>query len=90
MTQDFIVSPDVVSRELEKEQVLLDMTNGAYFGLNEAGSLIWKLFLENKNADQIAEKLVLEYQVTQEEAMKDITILFKTMQEKGLIKSRAD
>ncbi len=90
MIQDFIVSPDVVSRELEKEQVLLDMTNGAYFGLNEAGSLIWKLFLENKNADHIAEKLVVEYQVSYEEAIKDIATLFKTMQEKGLIKAKAD
>lgn len=85
----FEIPQDVVSRELEGEQVLLDMASGAYFGLNEAGSLIWKLLLESKSKAEITTEIVSSYEVTPEEATKDIEQLFSLMQEKNLLKIKA-
>ncbi len=83
------IPPDVVSRELEGEQVLLDMASGTYFGLNEAGSLIWKLLLESKSKAEITAEIVSCYDVTIDEASKDIEHLFSLMQEKKLLKIKA-
>lgn len=43
-------NPDVVYRQLEEEQggVLLHLESGEYHGLNDLGSLIWRL-IENES-----------------------------------------
>jgi hypothetical protein len=50
-------NPDVVFRSLEEEQggVLLHLESGEYHGLNDLGSLIWRL-IENESsfADVVA------------------------------------
>jgi hypothetical protein len=35
-------APDVLSRTLDGEAVLLDLQSGTYFGLNEVGTHIWE------------------------------------------------
>ena len=89
MMSQFEIPQDVVSRELEGEQVLLDMASGAYFGLNESGSMIWKLLLEAKSEAEITAEIVSSYDVNPEEATHDIEKLFALMQEKNLLKIKA-
>ena len=39
--QRFAVAPDVVSRVLDGEAVLLDLAAESYFGLNAVGTQVW-------------------------------------------------
>ena len=45
----YTASPDVVSREVAGEAVLLNLESGLYFGLNEVGSAIWQALDEGSH-----------------------------------------
>ena len=57
----FRLSPDVLYRDLEGQAVILDLSSGLYFGLNEVGTRIWTLIGEGRTVADIAQILSHEY-----------------------------
>jgi hypothetical protein len=81
------IHPDVVSRTLEGEEVLLQLETGAYFGLNEVGTIIWKSLQAGHSKDQILAQLEKIYAVPVPEAERDFDDLLGHLKMKGLILS---
>ncbi len=79
-------SPDVVHRELEGEAVLLDLSTGTYFGLNEVGTRIWSSLAEEGDTDRVVRALMDEYEVSEEQLRRDVEALVVQLAEKGLVK----
>jgi len=77
--------PDVLSRILDGEAVLLDLTSGTYFGLDEVGSEIWALIAEGTTVQAIQRKVTELYDVDDATARKDLEALVAEMQERGLV-----
>ena len=48
--QRLACAPDILSRILDGEAVLLDLASGTYFGLNPVGSRVWELISASKTA----------------------------------------
>ena len=46
LSDSITVSGDVVARDVGGEQVLLDLSSGQYFGLDNVGGRIWELLSE--------------------------------------------
>ena len=66
------IPPDVVFREVGDELVILDLTRGVYFGLNEVGTRAWRLLCEGRALDTAAATLAGEYDVSEGRCAADL------------------
>lgn len=81
------LSPDVVFRDLEGEAVILDLSSGTYFGLNEVGTRVWRLLDEGRHQSQIVEIVAAEYAADRETIARDVEGLLADLRSRGLIVS---
>ena len=81
----FRVSGDVLFQEVGGETVLLDLNSENYFGLDEVGTRIWTLVNEGRNAAEMVDLLLEEYEVDPETLDGDVKHLLKALVEAGLL-----
>ena len=55
--------PDVVSRVVSGEVLIVDLKSGHYFGLDPVGTRIWELIAEKGTFGGILEGIVAEFDV---------------------------
>lgn len=79
------IRPDVLSKHLQDETVLLDLASGTYFGLNEVGAAIWGWLKEQPTVSQLHQAVVDTFEVDAEVARADLEPLLESMLERGLI-----
>lgn len=79
------LSPDVVFRDLEGEAVILDLSSGIYFGLNEVGTRVWRLVDEGRHPSEIVEMVAAEYAADRETIARDIDRLLDDLSSRRLI-----
>ncbi len=82
----FVRSPDVVSRVLDGEAVLLDLASGKYLGLNDVATRVWELLGEGQTLAAIRAALLDEFDVAPEVLDGDLERLLGDMQARGLIR----
>lgn len=78
-------APDVVSRKVGDELVLLDLQRGVYFGLDEVGARIWALMLDNGDASTIVARLADEYEAPRRQLEEGVNQLLLELQSQGLL-----
>lgn len=61
MTQRYVVSPDVLFREVDGEAVLLNLDSETYFGLDPVGTRMWQVLTESPSLDDARTTLLAEY-----------------------------
>jgi hypothetical protein len=66
------VPADVLSQSVDGRVVVLNLTTGQYYGLNEIGSRIWSLLTEGSTLNQAAKTLLTEYSVVEERLRIDL------------------
>ncbi len=74
-----------VSSEVKGEQVILDLEDGTYYGLDTVGARIWVLLQEPRAAACICETIMAEYEVEQERCQRDVLALLLQLAERKLI-----
>ena len=82
--------PDVVSRRIAGEAVLVPVRSqvaeiDCLFTLNDMGSLVWDLLDGERSVSQIAEVICESYEVTAEEATRDLLGFLAALESAGLI-----
>lgn len=65
--------------------VLMDIQGGSMLTLNPIGSIIWRQLSEGKSPGQIAEHLVTEFRIPQEQALTDVNEFVQQLQAQQLI-----
>ena len=55
----------LIDGELDNNQIMMDLENGKYYGLNPVGKRIWELIEQPKTFDQIIESLLSEFEVSE-------------------------
>jgi Coenzyme PQQ synthesis protein D (PqqD) len=80
-------APDVLSRNLDGDTVLLDLESGTYFGLDAVGTRIWELVGQNQPLSTILEIILDEYDVDEQRARTDLLELLDALMAKGLIRA---
>ncbi len=83
--QTIQINPNVISRNLDGEEVLLHLETGAYFGLNEVGSFIWRKIQSGDAADEILKSVAEEFDSGSEQASKDFSDFIQQLKVKGLL-----
>jgi len=87
--QKVLFSERVFAQEVDGEMVLLDMADENYFGLDDVGSDIWRLFQEGKTLQQTHDALLEIYDVTSDELKRDIIEFVQKLVDAGLAKLQA-
>ncbi|MEL6581826.1 MAG: PqqD family protein [Cyanobacteria bacterium J06621_12] len=78
-------STNYLYSEIDSEAVILDVNSGTYFGLNEVSNRIWQLLQTPASESAIIEQILAEYDVSPEEAKKDLHNLLEEMLSTGLV-----
>ena len=79
------VSPSVYARVFGEEMVLLEFGKGEYFGLDAVGADIWRRLEAGDDIGTAADHIVEQYEVSREEALRDIVALVRQLQDHELL-----
>jgi len=80
------VTNDQISADLSGEAVVLQLSDGIYFKLNEVGTCIWQLLGEQpRQVSELVRAIMDEYAVDYDHCEADVITLLRRMSEKGLI-----
>lgn len=74
-----------MSRLVDDETVLLDLESGMYFGLDGVGKRIWESVSEGESLAETAAVIASEYEVEEEQALKDVLAFASDLVERGLL-----
>jgi hypothetical protein len=78
-------SSDVQGASLEGETVLLDLSTGRYYTLNQLGSIIWEHCTGHNTISDIHAVLCDRFEVLSEQALDDLVALINQLVQEGLL-----
>ena len=79
------IPPQVMSRLVDDETVLLDLESGMYFGLDGVGKRIWESISEGNSLSETAAIIAAEFEVDKERAQADLITFVSDLLERGLL-----
>lgn len=79
------ISEHTLFHELHGETVLLELSRGVYFGLDEVGTRVWQLLAEGRSLQETVAALVDEYDVSEEQGAEDLLALVRELEERRLV-----
>ena len=79
------IPPQVMSRLVGDETVLLDLASGMYFGVDGVGQRIWEAVAEGRSLAQAAAVIAAEYDVDEARAQKDVIEFASDLVARGLL-----
>jgi hypothetical protein len=87
MSSQTIATPNhVVSTEFQGgEGVLVDLNTKRYYQLNETAMLVWRGLEAGKSVDELRDQMVLEYDVSVEQANASVHRLLSDLQSRRLL-----
>ncbi len=84
LTSVVTVDPDVTSRDLGGEVVILNLETGVYFGLDQVGARIWRLIEDHGALAAVFAALRAEYDAAPAVLERDLLELVDQLCAKGL------
>jgi hypothetical protein len=87
-TSTVVAVPNQISSSLGEEAVILELTQGVYYGLNSVGARIWELLKEPRTAGEIRDVILDEYDAEPEAVTRDLLGLLTELADRGLIEVR--
>ena len=81
----FSIPGDVACANVEDGAVVLHMGTKRYYSLNETGAAIWRLLEESVAIEEIPARLSASYDVTVDEARREVDALVDALEAKTLI-----
>lgn len=79
------IPPQVMSRRVGNETVLLDLESGLYFGLDGVGDLVWQSVSNGGRLGEAVDSIVAEYDVERAQAEADVIAFAGTLLQRGLL-----
>lgn len=83
--EKFIRNEDNLASKIHNEIVMVNITQGNYFGLNSVGSDIWELLNQPRSIDEICGLLIEEYSIDMETCKNHVTGFLEELIKQGLI-----
>ncbi len=81
-----IKDSQVLFTSMGEDAVLLHVERGDYYSLNRVGARIWVLSDGSKTIADLARTITKEFDISQEQAEKDIADLATQLEKEGLVK----
>lgn len=79
------VPPEVLSRVLDGEAVLLHLGSGMYFGMNEVASRAWEEIVTGTTLGALTSTLLKEFEVERAALAADLERFVRALEEKQLV-----
>jgi hypothetical protein len=79
------IPPQVMSRPVGDETVLLDLESGTYFGLDGVGKRIWESIDKGLTLGDTVAVIEAEYEVDKDQAKADVIEFVSDLIERGLV-----
>lgn len=89
-TDQFLVHPSVICRELSGETVLLNLESGVYYGLDAVGTRVWQLIMQGHTIANVCDTMLEEYDVSPDVLNADVTRLVGELRDRGIVTRRED
>jgi hypothetical protein len=80
-----VANKQLIAAELSDEVIILNLSNGVYYGLDGVGSRIWSLVREQKTVGEIVNAIFAEYEVDAERCRQDVVSLVQRLADEGLV-----
>ena len=79
-------NPEMLAVDMDDEVVMMDVTNGDYFGLNTVGAYIWNLLEQEQTIAMIVETAQQHFaEATADQIQQDVFTFLTELQEKKLV-----
>lgn len=78
-----------MTRRVDDELVILDVSSGQYFGLNAVGASIWDRLEREATSEELVDMVVAEYDVARDQAAADVGALVRQLVDAGLVSMEA-
>ncbi|MBI4775650.1 MAG: PqqD family protein [Deltaproteobacteria bacterium] len=78
---------EVTWSEIEDECVLLHLSTGRYYTLNEVGRFMWKSLDGKKSLSELHRSVIREYDVDEQSAKQDILEVVQDLLKEGLLET---
>ena len=78
-------SPEAVYQTVGEEAVLINLNTGAYYSLNDTGTMFWELLDGRRTVAECARRIAADYDVEAELVEADLLELAIDLQGEGLI-----
>lgn len=83
----FACDPEVVGKVVDGEAIIINLANGMYYSANDAGGVVWTLFDNGHSIDEVAGRLVEQYEVDPPQAQADVEQLAQRLIDEGLMRA---
>ncbi len=77
---------DVLSKTVDEEEVIVNLSTGTYFGLNPTGTVIWNHLKKGSDASVIFQDLVEHFDSSEEELQQDMEQFITDLLNQKIIK----
>jgi len=77
--------PDATHQIVGEEAIIINLTSGAYYSLNDTGTMFWELIDGQRNIAACAQAIATEYAVEPEVVEADLLELAIEFEQEGLI-----
>jgi len=78
---------EVLFTSMGEDAVLLHVQRGDYYSLNKVGARLWVMADGTKSVEDLAVMLTQEFDISQEQAEKDIIELAEQLAKEGLVEA---
>lgn len=76
---------NIMFNKLDDEVVMMSINKGEYYGLDSIGSRIWEIINEPIEIKEIVKILLNEYNISEEQCVKDVIAFLEELIKKELI-----
>ena len=78
-------NPDMTYQKVGEEAILINLNTGAYYSLNDTGTLFWELLDGDRSIADCARQIAADYDVEPDIVEEDLIELATDFQKEGLI-----
>lgn len=86
---EIVVAQGVLASDFGAEQVILNLRDGVYYGLEDVGARIWQLLQRPTTVAAMREALVDEYDVDSARCERDLFALVQDLAARGLVEVKS-
>ncbi|MBX2849145.1 MAG: PqqD family peptide modification chaperone [Acidiferrobacterales bacterium] len=79
---------DLVHATMGDETVLMSLSSGEYYGMNDIGSAVWNLLENEISYKELILSLTEKYVVSQTQCQADMENFLTSLRDKGILKVR--
>jgi hypothetical protein len=79
---------EIVDSDIDGETVMMSIENGEYYGLDDIGSLIWKLIEKPINVSDLIDTLLERFDVDRKTCERDVLVFLNGFNEDRILQVR--